>query len=290
MALEEAFDHLADADTDNLGPLVDIDPGVEESESNLADGSHGEDTEPGLEVVLVLAALLELLGDNCLVVVGAEWMVAWRYRTVVGPEAVDQEPAVEDSCFVGDVGQLPPEEMCMLGEVRDQGLLELPLHNLWKWLVALKRAKRWQEGRSSSDWAKRFDQVLDLIDWCKLVRRSSGLKERLPKLVDLGRSSLEDHEEQVGLMDSWKDIVVAEDSLVDHRPVHILTVAVHKHSEDLGFHNRGKHVASVVLQQAVVDTVRAVHTFAVVMLENWAALVGSFLVVAHLVVPVEVLR
>lgn len=255
MALEEAFDHLADADTDNLGPLVGIDPGVEESESNLADGSHGEDTEPGLGVVLVLGALLELLGDNCLVVVGAEWMVAWRCRTVAGPAAVDREPVVEDSCFVGDVGQLPPEEMCMLGEVRDQGLLELPLHNLWKWLVALRRAKRWQEGRSSSDWAKRSDQVLDLIDWCKLVRRSSGLKERLPKLVDLGRSSLEAQILRM-LMDS---------------------------------HRQGMH-RLVVNQQAVVDTVRAVHTFAVVMLENWAALVGSFLVVAHLVAPVEVLR
>lgn len=164
MVLEEAFDHLADADTDNLGPLVGIGPGVEESESKLADGSHGVDTVPDLGVVLVLGALLERFGDSCLVVVGAEWMVAWRYKTEVGPGVAGRELAVEDSCFVGDAGQLPPEEMYKLEEVRDQGLPELPLHSLLKWLVALRHAKRWQEGRSSSDWAKTFDQVLDLID------------------------------------------------------------------------------------------------------------------------------
>lgn len=91
-------------------------------------------------------------------------------------------------------------------------------------------------------------------------------------------------------MDSWKDIVVAEDSLVDHRLVHILMVVGHMRSEDSGFHNRGKHVASVVLQLAGVDIVRAAHTFEVVMLENWVALVDSSLVVVHLVAPVGVQR
>lgn len=93
-------------------------------------------------MVLVLGDLLEHLEDSCLVVVGAEWMVVLRCKPGAGPGVADRVLAVEHNCFVGDVGQLPPEVMCMLGEVRDQGLLELMLHILLKWLVALRRAKR----------------------------------------------------------------------------------------------------------------------------------------------------
>lgn len=104
------------------------------------------------------------------------------------------------------------------------------------------------------------------------------------------RSLSVDHVEQAGLMDSWKDIVVVEGNWVDHRPADILTVADHMHSEDSDFHNQGKHVASGDLQLVVVDTVQVGHTSAAVMLENWVALVGSFLVEVLLEVPVEAQR
>lgn len=96
---------------------------------------------------------------------------------------------------------------------------------------------------------------------------------------------LEDHGEQVGLKDSWKDTVaVVEDSLADHLLVDIPKVVARRHSEESGCHSLGMHVALEVLLLAVVDTVRVDRTFAVVMLEHLEVLVGSFPVEVHLAV------
>lgn len=142
MVLAEAFGHRVDADTDSLGPPAGTDPGVEESENMLADGSRAGDKGRDQEVVLVPGVLRGRPEDSFLAVAGAEWMVAWRCRIVADPEVAGRELAVVDSCLAEDVGQPQSEERCTLEAVQDQELLERPMRSLWKSLVALKRAKR----------------------------------------------------------------------------------------------------------------------------------------------------
>lgn len=127
-----AFDHREDADTDSPGLPVGIGPGVVESESSLADDSHGEDRLAlGPVVGLALGVLPERSEDSCLVVAGAEWMAVYRCRIAEDPVAADQELEVADSFLEVDVVQLLLVEMYKLVEERIQGPLMQPLRSQW---------------------------------------------------------------------------------------------------------------------------------------------------------------
>lgn len=139
-----AFDHREDADTGSLGPPVGIGLGVVESESKLADGSHGVGRlDPGPAAVPAPGVLLVRSGDSCLVVAGAEWMAECRCRPVEGPVAADLELVVVDSCLEADVVQLLLEETYnLVGERDHRELPVLPLRSHWMSSVASKHVRR----------------------------------------------------------------------------------------------------------------------------------------------------
>lgn len=140
-ALAVAFGHREDAGIGSPGPPVGIGPGEAESESSLADGSHGVD-RPDRDPVEGPEVLPVRSGGSFPVVVGAEWMAECRCRTAEDPVAAVLGLAVVDSCLEADVVQLLPEEMCKLVGVRNQGLPELPRRSQWMLLVASRRVRR----------------------------------------------------------------------------------------------------------------------------------------------------
>lgn len=125
-----AFDRREDADTDSPELPVGIGPAEAELESSLADGSHEVD-RPDLDPAVVLALGVRRVhsGDSCLVVADAGLKVDCHCTIAEVLVAADLDLVVADSYLVADVVQLQLEEMCKLVEVRDQGLLVLPLHN-----------------------------------------------------------------------------------------------------------------------------------------------------------------
>lgn len=141
--LAAAFGRREDADTDSPGLPVGIGPGEAESESSLADGSHGVGRLGlGPAVGLAPGVLPVRSGDSCLVVAGAEWMAGYRCRIAEDRAAVDLELVVADSCLEADVVRLLLEEMCKLVEERDQGLLALRLRSQWRSSVASMSVSR----------------------------------------------------------------------------------------------------------------------------------------------------